>query len=107
MDNKSGIDVAYNPEHHTRMKHVARRHFYVRELVEDHVLRCTFVSTVENLADFFTKPLKSSIFFPMRDTIMNIPPEERRSARKAYRAVSEPGFRPRGGVERSASEERM
>jgi hypothetical protein len=24
MDNKSGIDVAYNPEHHGRMKHVDR-----------------------------------------------------------------------------------
>ena len=41
MDNKSGIDVAYNPEHHGRMKHVARRHFFVRELVEDHVIRRT------------------------------------------------------------------
>ena len=45
MDNQSGIDVAYSPEHHTRMKHVARRHFYVRELVEEGVLRVSFVLT--------------------------------------------------------------
>ena len=25
VDNKSASDVAYNPEHHTRMKHVQRR----------------------------------------------------------------------------------
>ena len=28
MDNKSAIDVAYNPEHRNQMKHVERRHFY-------------------------------------------------------------------------------
>ena len=45
MDNRSGIDVAYNPEHHTKMKHVARRHFFVRELVEEGTLRVSFVGT--------------------------------------------------------------
>ena len=74
MDNKSAIDVAYNPEHHGRMKHVARYNFYVRELVESHVLRCPFVRTVDNLADFFTKPLSSSRdFCRLRDIIMNVP----------------------------------
>ena len=50
VDNKSAIDVAYNPEHHGRMKHVERKHFYVRELVEQHKLRVTFVSTDDNLS---------------------------------------------------------
>ena len=77
MDNRSAIDVAYNPEHHTQMKHVDRRHFYVRELVEDHVLRCPFVSTTDNLADFFTKALPSQTFFPLRDAIMNVAPSLR------------------------------
>eukprot|EP00965_Chrysotila_dentata_P200381 6179948-Pleurochrysis_carterae.AAC.1 len=31
MDNKSAIDLAYNPEHHQRSKHIDRRHFFVRE----------------------------------------------------------------------------
>eukprot|EP00966_Prymnesium_polylepis_P124640 2882565-Prymnesium_polylepis.1 len=30
VDNQSAIAVAYNPEHHSRMKHVERRHFFVR-----------------------------------------------------------------------------
>ena len=72
MDNKSGIDVAYNPEHHGRMKHVDRRHFFVRELVEDHRIRVPFVSTVNNIADFFTKALPEKTFVAMRDRIMNI-----------------------------------
>ena len=52
FDNKSAIDVAYNPEHHTRMKHVERRHFFIRELVEEHKInkiRVPFVSTGRQL----------------------------------------------------------
>ena len=32
-DNQGAIDLAYNPEHHQKTKHIDRRHFYVRELV--------------------------------------------------------------------------
>ena len=59
--------------HHTKMKHVDRRHFYVRELVENHRLRVPFVSTVNNIADFFTKALPPKQFLAMRDRIMNVP----------------------------------
>ena len=55
------------------MKHVDRRHFYVRELVENHRLRVPFVSTVNNIADFFTKALPPKQFEAMRDRIMNVP----------------------------------
>ena len=72
VDNKSAIDVAYSPQYHGRMKHVERCHFFIRELVEDHKIRCPFVSTIDNLVDSFTKPLRASMFFPMRDQIMNV-----------------------------------
>ena len=62
------------------MKHVDRRHFYVRELVEDHVIRCPFVSTEDNWADFFTKALPPRKFFSMRDHMMNVHPSRRRYA---------------------------
>ena len=35
-------------------------------------LRVPLVSTVNNYADFFTKPLKSKAFFGLRNKIMNI-----------------------------------
>ena len=54
------------------MKHVDRRHFYVRELVEAHRIRVPFVSTVDNIADFFTKALPPKQFVAMRDRIMNV-----------------------------------
>ena len=72
MDNKSAIDVAYNPEHHTRMKHVERRHFFIRELVEEGKIRVPFVRTADNIADFFTKALPPAQFRAMRDVIMNV-----------------------------------
>ena len=73
MDNKSAIDLAYNPEHHARTKHIERRHYFVRECVEHGRLRVPFVSTADNIADFFTKPLMGKEFFRMRDIIMNVP----------------------------------
>ena len=74
LDNQSAIAVAYNPEHHSRMKHVERRHFFVRECVEDMKLEVPFVRTDANLADFFTKPLEPSRFFSLRNVIMNYTP---------------------------------
>ena len=89
MDNKAGIDVAYNPQHHTRMKHVERRHFFIREAVEDHKIRVPYVKTDDNLADFFTKPLPGKKFFPLRNKIMNVIARSPRSG----------ALRVRGGVE--------
>ena len=73
VDNKAARDLAYNPEHHERTKHIARRHFYVRELVEDGTITVPYVNTADNVADFFTKPFGKSQFRAFRDAIMNIP----------------------------------
>ena len=71
-DNTAARNLSYNPEYHERTKHIARRHFYVRELVEDHTLRVPFVRSHDNLADFFTKHLPAKPFFALRKAIMNI-----------------------------------
>ena len=73
MDNKSAIDLAYNPEHHSRTKHIERRHNFIRECVENGRLHEPFVATADNMADFFTKPLANKTFFHMCDKIMNVP----------------------------------
>ena len=72
MDNQAGIAIAYNPELHTKTKHIARRHFFIRELVEEQRISVPFVKTVDNWADFFTKALKPKHFTAMRNAIMNI-----------------------------------
>ena len=73
VDNTAARDTAYNPEHHQKVKHIARRHFYIRECVENHQITVPYVNTVDNLADFFTKPLDDKKFFRMRNAIMNVP----------------------------------
>ena len=72
-DNMAARDLAYNPEHHARTKHVERRHFYIRDMVEKFELNVPYVSTDENLADFLTKALPSKRFFYLRRRIMNEP----------------------------------
>ena len=71
-DSKSARDVSYNPEHHDKMKHVARRHFFVRDMVETFELEVPFVRTADNLADILTKPMKDAKQFQkLRKVIMN------------------------------------
>ena len=72
VDNTAARDLAYNPEHHKRTKHIDRRHFFIRELVENHVVRVPHVRTEDNLADLFTKPLEPRRFVRLRDEIMGV-----------------------------------
>ena len=92
-DNTGARALSYNPEHHEKVKHVERRHFYVRECVENHLLVVPFVSTHDNLADFLTKSLAPAQFFRLRNAIMNVPPSDRAPP------VHVPSPAPRGGVE--------
>jgi hypothetical protein len=72
-DNTAARDLSYNPEHHARTKHVERRHFYVRDMVEKFELNVPYVSTHDNIADFLTKVLPAKNFFHLRKLIMNEP----------------------------------
>ena len=70
-DNKAARDISYNPEHFDRMKHVARRHFFVRDMVENMQITVPLVRTDVNIADFLTKPLTPKTFYRLRAAVMN------------------------------------
>ena len=71
-DSQSARDVSYNPQHHDRMKHVQRQHFFICDMVESFELEAPLMHTLDNLADFFTKPMKSATqFHTLRKIIMN------------------------------------
>lgn len=73
-DSQSARSFSYKPEHHDRMKHVQRCHFFIRDMVKSFELEVPFVRTADNLADFFTKTMKSaSQFHAFRETIMDEP----------------------------------
>ena len=71
-DNKAARDLSYNPEHHGRSKHVARRHFFIRDMVESQEIVVPLVNTHDNDADFFTKPLPPKRFKFLRRKVMNL-----------------------------------
>ena len=57
MDNQSAIVVSKNPEHHSKMKHLSLRLFWLRDAVQDGLIASTFVGTQVMAADIFTKAL--------------------------------------------------
>ena len=58
IDNQSAIQVAKNPDHHGRMKHLDLRYYWLRDEVEDGFISPVYVPTGENAADLLTKPLE-------------------------------------------------
>jgi hypothetical protein len=62
IDNKSGISVAKNPEHHGRMKHLDLRFYWLRDAVEAKLIDPVYKPAEEQVADIFTKPVGPSAF---------------------------------------------
>jgi hypothetical protein len=65
-DNTSAISVAKNPVFHKKMRHVERRHHFLRDHVEKEDIEMRYIDTERQLADIFTKPLDSSRFADLR-----------------------------------------
>ena len=63
VDNQGAIAIATNNRGMThRTKHVAVRHFFVRQHVTGGDIVVPYIPTEENLADIFTKPCQPVIF---------------------------------------------
>jgi hypothetical protein len=65
-DNTSAISVAKNPAFHKKMRHIKRRHHFLRDHVEKGDIKMRYIDTERQLADIFTKPLYSSRFADLR-----------------------------------------
>jgi hypothetical protein len=61
-DNTSAISVARNPVFHKKMRHIERRHHFLRDHIEKGDIEMRYIDTERQLADIFTKPLDSSRF---------------------------------------------
>lgn len=57
-DNKGSGDLARNPCHHKRSKHIDVKHHFVCECVQQGTVHLCQVPTTEMLADLLTKPLR-------------------------------------------------
>ena len=56
-DNTSAINISKNYVMHTKVKHIAIKYHFLRELVQDKKVRLEYVNTEEKIEDIFTKTL--------------------------------------------------
>jgi hypothetical protein len=56
-DNRGAIALTRNTKGHGKVKHIDIRHHYLRNLVLSGTITMEQVSSADNLADLFTKPL--------------------------------------------------
>jgi hypothetical protein len=66
VDNQSAIELAKNPVHHERSKHIDTRFHYIRECIEEGKVDISHVGTDGHLADILTKALGHAKFLEMR-----------------------------------------
>lgn len=65
----SAINISKNPIQHSRTKHIDIRRHFIRELVEENVVSITHVTSENQLADIFTKPLDLNTFNVLKNLL--------------------------------------
>jgi hypothetical protein len=68
-DNESAIRMADNPVEHSCTKHIAIRYHFLRDHQQRGDIEIAYVSTKEQLADIFTKPLDEKTFTKLRNEL--------------------------------------
>jgi hypothetical protein len=68
-DNTSAISIAKNPVLHKKMRHVERRHHFMRDHVEKRDIEMRYIDTERQLANIFTKSIDSSRFADLQGEI--------------------------------------
>ncbi|KAD2393347.1 hypothetical protein E3N88_40324 [Mikania micrantha] len=62
IDNEAAKNIIKNPVYHSKTKHIEIRHHFIRDSFEKGLIVPEHVSTSDQIADIFTKPLDSSTF---------------------------------------------
>ncbi|GJT85442.1 retrovirus-related pol polyprotein from transposon TNT 1-94 [Tanacetum coccineum] len=65
-DNKCAIDLSKNPVQHSRTKHIGIHRHFLRDNVQKVHISIEKVSSIDNIADILTKPLKRESFNYLR-----------------------------------------
>ena len=69
VDNTSAINLSVNPVFHKRSKHIEIRHHFIRQLVQNNIVRFVYVDSANNVADVMTKPLRKTEFRHFRSIL--------------------------------------
>ena len=68
-DNTAAIDIAGDPKHHARVKHMGIRLSLIREAVTEGIVKLEWCPTAHMLADLLTKALPQETFWRMLTSI--------------------------------------
>jgi hypothetical protein len=68
-DNESAIRMADNPVEHSRTKHIDIRYHFLRDHQQKGDIEIAYMSTHNQLADIFTKPLYEKTFSKLRNEL--------------------------------------
>jgi hypothetical protein len=61
-DSLLAIDLANNPEHYAKTKHINIQYHFIREHVTNDIIQLSYINTKEQLADMLTKALSGPTF---------------------------------------------
>lgn len=68
-DNQSSISLSKNPVFHGRSKHINIKYHFIRELIKDGEVYIKYCKTQDQVADVFTKALKTDSFLKMKEKL--------------------------------------
>jgi hypothetical protein len=68
-DNTSAINISKNHVQHSKTKHIPIKYHFLREQVQDQVVKLEYVPSKEKIADIFTKPLPRESFEYLRQRL--------------------------------------
>uniref|UniRef100_A0A1X7SF09 Reverse transcriptase Ty1/copia-type domain-containing protein n=1 Tax=Amphimedon queenslandica TaxID=400682 RepID=A0A1X7SF09_AMPQE len=66
-DNQGAIAIARNPIAHMRTKHIDIHYHFIREAIQDQVIKVCYCPSEDMIADLLTKPLSKGKFEALRD----------------------------------------
>lgn len=68
-NNKSTISIFKYLVQHSKTKHIDIWYHYIHDLVNEHIVRLSFVPTERQLANILTKSLDKSKFYNLRQSL--------------------------------------
>ena len=74
VDNQGAINLAKNPVNHQRSKHIDIKYHFLRSQIQTGNLILQYVSTKDNVADIFTKPVSQVKLRKFGKCIISKPP---------------------------------